>query len=64
MTYINIKTRQHGVETVDQVDPNDYDSHKSFEQGVQYLLGEYQLAYQGMGIAVYTSQQCDKTWNK
>lgn len=57
MKYINMKTN-HGVETVDQLDPEDFETMKAFRSEVRRLLYEYRLS----GMNVYTSSRCDKTW--
>lgn len=58
MKYFNIKSN-YGVETVDCLDPNDFNSGKEFRTELKRLKNEYHIA----GINVYISQRCDKTWN-
>jgi len=50
--YINLKTNQ-GVETVDQLDRQDFESYKAFKIELNRLLTEYRLS----GMAVYISQR-------
>jgi hypothetical protein len=50
--YINIKTSQ-GVETVDQLDRQDFESYKEFKIELNRLITEYKLA----GMSVYISQK-------
>jgi hypothetical protein len=57
MKYFNLKTSQ-GVETVDQLDRNDFKSYKEYIAEVVRLKKEYRMA----GMDVYTSQRADKSW--
>ena len=58
--YLN--TKKYGqVETVDQVDSNDYENHKAFRQAVRYLLNEYNLAFNG---GVYVSNRSTKEYRE
>lgn len=57
MTYINLKTN-YGVETVDQLDPKDFDTKKEFRIELNRLINEYHIA----GMNVYRSSRCDKMW--
>ena len=50
--YINFKGN-HGVETVDELDRNDFESYKDFKKELNRLLTEYRLA----GMNVYISQR-------
>lgn len=56
--YLNIKT-SYGIETVDEVRREDFNSHKEFIQELRRLKREYNIA----GMLVYTSQRCTKEWN-
>ena len=58
MKYFNIKSH-YGVETVDCLDPKDFDSSKEFRTELKRLKNEYHIA----GMNVYISQRCDKSWN-
>jgi hypothetical protein len=58
MKYLNMKT-VYGVETIDQLSPEDYNTYKDFRAELRRLVGEYHMA----GMNVYISQRCDKTWN-
>lgn len=50
--YINFKTSQ-GVETVDQLERQDFESYKAFKIELNRLITEYKLA----GMSVYISQR-------
>jgi hypothetical protein len=53
--YLNIKT-QHGVETWETVDRNDFDSYKEFINEIINIKKNYSL----MGYNLYTSQRASK----
>jgi len=53
--YINLKTNQ-GVETVDQLDRQDFNTYTEFKKELNRLLMEYRLS----GMAVYISQRQSK----
>ena len=55
--YLNMRTAS-GVETVDELSREDFDSYKEFIKELRRLVGEYRLS----GMAVYTSQRCTKEW--
>lgn len=57
MRYLNMKG-VYGVETVDQLDPKDFDNRSDFRKELRRLVGEYRIA----GMSVYISQRCDNTW--
>lgn len=57
ITYFNIKT-SYGVETVDELNSNDFNSYKEFKREKERLLQEYHFC----NMAVYTSQKCTKDW--
>ncbi len=57
MTYYNIKTC-HGVETIDELDRNDYATYRDYRDERRRLLLEYRLA----GVAVYTSNRATREW--
>jgi len=59
MKYINLKTN-YGTETIDELNPKDFNTYKEFKTELRRLINEYHIA----GIDVYSSQRCDKTWNK
>lgn len=52
MRYLNLKTN-YGTETVDELDPKDFNSPKEFRKELRRLVGEYGLA----GMNVYASQR-------
>lgn len=58
MKYLNIKT-SYGVETVDELDRNNFDSYKEFRKELRRLVSEYHLC----GMGVYVSQRACKEWN-
>lgn len=58
MKYLNMKSH-YGTETVDELDPRDFSTHKEFRQELRRLLNEYHLS----GMNVYISSRPDKTWN-
>lgn len=58
MKYLNFKTN-YGVETVDELNPKDFNSYKDFRTELKRLKSEYHLC----GMSVYVSQRADKTWN-
>jgi len=57
ITYLNLKTN-HGTETVDQADRNDFETTKAFRTHVRELRREYSLA----GMNVYSSSRSSKEW--
>jgi len=59
MTYFNMRTN-YGVETVDELNPADFTTHKEFRRERKRLVSEYHLS----GMAVYTSQRCTKEWGQ
>lgn len=59
MRYLNLKTN-YGVETVDQIDPKNFENRKSFRMELKRLVNEYHLC----GMNVYLSQRCDKSWKQ
>ena len=50
----------YGVETVDELNPEDFNTIKEFRTELRRLVNEYHLS----GMNVYISSRCDKTWNK
>lgn len=57
MTYLNIKTSQ-GIETVDELNPKDFETRKAFRKELKRLCGEYRLC----DMAVYSSQRSTNEW--
>lgn len=55
--YLNLKT-VYGVETVDELNENDFTSFREFTKEVKRLCNEYRIA----GMNVYTSIRCTKDW--
>jgi hypothetical protein len=61
MIYLNIKTSE-GVETIDSLDPKDFNNTRDFNMELRRLKIEYKLCnefYSG----VYSSQRCARSWN-
>ena len=57
ISYLN--TKHNGeVETIDQLDSNDFNSISEFRKERKRLVSEYRMA----GISVYTSQRCTNDW--
>ena len=54
--YINTKYNNE-VETVDQLDSNDFKSYPEFRKELRRLVGEYSLAYAN---PCYSSQRCTR----
>ena len=57
MRYINYKG-EHGTETVDCLDPKDFESFWEFRDELSRLIREYQIA----GMDVYRSTRATKEW--
>ena len=57
MRYFNMRTN-YGIETVDELNPSDFNSIKEFRKELRRLTYEYRLA----GMNVYISQRPDNTW--
>ncbi len=57
--YFNFKG-PYGIETIDQINREDFRSSKDFKMEIFRLVREYNIA----GIPVYISQRCDKRWGK
>ena len=57
MKYFNIKTN-YGVETIDQLDRNDFNSYKEYITELKRLKSEYRLS----GMDIYLSQRATKEW--
>jgi len=57
MKYLNLKTI-YGIETVDELNKNDFPNYKEYKTELKRLLNEYRIA----GINVYISQRCTKDW--
>ena len=60
--YINIKDRY--VETIDELDSNDFETIKEYRKEKQRLLSEYRMAYSGTGIVPYLSNRCTQDWKE
>lgn len=58
--YLNIKN-SNGVETIDQLDSEDFNSYKEFRAELKQLINEYRMAGSYFS-GVYTSQRCTKDW--
>jgi len=60
MIYFNIKTSE-GIETIDELNENDFKTYRDFRNEVKRLRSEYRLAssfYSG----IYTSQRSTNDW--
>lgn len=57
--YINTKT-EYGVETIDEIDSDDFKTMKDFRAELSRLCFEYSLA----GTKCYTSSRSTKEWRK
>jgi hypothetical protein len=57
MRYLNMKT-VFGIETIDELNPANFESYKLFRQELKRLLNEYRIA----GMAVYISQRSTNDW--
>ena len=50
--YLNLKTN-YGIETIDQLDSNDFNNLKDFKAELKRLINEYHIS----GMNVYSSQR-------
>jgi hypothetical protein len=57
MKYLNLKT-EYGTETIDQLNPKDFNCWREFRKELARLKNEYHLA----GMNVYISQRACKDW--
>ena len=57
ITYLNLRD-SNGVETVDELNSNDFNSSKEFNEELKRLIKEYHMA----GMGVYKSQRCTSEW--
>jgi len=57
--YLNLKT-PYGVETVDQLDRADFNSHKEYRAELIRLRREYHIA----GMGVYASSRATREWRE
>ena len=57
--YLNLKTN-YGVETIDELNSNDFETLKAFRLELKRLVSENHSA----GLLVYVSQKADKSWKK
>ena len=64
--YINtsITGSGHGVETVDEVDSDDFPTLKAFRNEIKRLLKEYRLAYGSSARGVWSSQKSTEAWQE
>lgn len=58
--YINLKNSQ-GVETVDEIDSEDFPTIKAFRQEVKRLVKEYNMTSGGV---YYASQKSTRAWQE
>ena len=61
MQYLNAKTSQ-GVETIDELNRNDFKTFKEYKAEGARLLEEYRLAFHSGEI--YWSNRCTKEWRQ
>jgi len=59
MIYLNF-VYNNTIETVDQLDPNNFNSYKEFRKERERLIFEYRLS----GMNVYPSQRSTKEWRE
>lgn len=57
MRYLNMRT-VHGIETVDELNPKDFNTFRAFRKELRRLRNEYILC----GMNVYISQRCTREW--
>ena len=57
MRYLNIRTSE-GIETVDHLDRNDFNTYLDYNRELKRLVTEYRIA----GMNVYTSQRSTKDY--
>lgn len=57
MRYFNLKS-VYGTETIDQIDPKDFNSFAEYRKELNMLIREYRLA----GMNVYISRRCTNDW--
>ena len=63
MKYINVKTR-FGVETVDEVNPENFTTLKQFFDECNRLLNEYRMDFRSIDCIIYLSQKSTKEWRQ
>ena len=61
--YINLKNSQ-GIETVGEIDSEDFPTIKAFRQEVKRLVKEYRLAYGSSAGGVWSSQKSTSAWKE
>jgi len=59
ITYLNMKTA-YGVETVDEINSEDFNTLQEYITERRLLMHEYRLA----GMNVYRSSRCTKAWKE
>lgn len=59
-TYLNMRTKTHGTETVDEIRRQDFASYYAYWSEVLRLVSEYRLA----GMPVYTSSRACRDWDQ
>ena len=57
--FLNMRTN-YGVETVDQLDSEDFETKKAFRIELRRLINEYHIT----GMDVYPSSRCNKAWKE
>lgn len=59
MRYFNLKS-VYGTETIDQINPKDFQSFAEYRKELNMLIREYRLS----GMNVYISQRCTNDWKQ
>lgn len=57
MRYFNLKS-VYGTETIDQIDPKDFNSFAEYRKELNMLIREYRIA----GMNIYISRRCTNDW--
>lgn len=63
MKFINLKTK-YGIETVDEIDPENFATIKEFKDESKRLLQEYRMAFNSVEGILYLSQKSTKEWRE
>ncbi len=58
MKYLNAKT-SHGLETIDQINREDFKTFKEYKQELKRLI----IEYRSIGLNVYPSSRACQNWN-
>ena len=63
MKFINLKTK-YGIETVDEINPENFATIREFKDESRRLLQEYWMAFNGVQGVLYLSQRPTKDWRE